>query len=436
MTTSVHSQRRSTAGAVLGWLRLIAATLGEIYLILLLALVVIAFLPTAFGWQATVVQTNSMQPRIAPGDVALTAPWTTKDPVPLGGVVSYLSPAEAEPDGAEKIRLHRIVADNGDGTYTTAGDANANVDSVPLAPEQIIGQGRLLVEHIGLPSVWAKTGQYGALMFWAGLTVAALVVVFVAKRDEDDGVTEHPDLASSGASDELDCRPVATPTRRAALGALGTVAVLTLALRSVPESHAAFSARTSSGGSTWVYEGVPAPDLGRAAAYGGLASVRVSSTGGGGNSHIRGLAGTDADALRDARALYSDWSSRLPTGSLDLSTQPTVAPGTHSVVGDLPAGGTLRIDAGGDPEAIIVLHAASLTVGQGARMVLSGGARAANVFWLVAGGISMGRSTATAGSFLSASGDVTLDKDAVVDGRVIALNGAISLFHATIRVPA
>lgn len=186
MTVPSETQQRPMMGTLSDWLRLIGATIAEMYLIMTLTLVAIALLPAVLGWQATVVQTGSMRPHIDPGDVVVAAPWSSEQPVPVGGVVSFRSPAEAEPDGIERIRLHRIVEDRGDGTFTTAGDANAVADSTPLSPEQITGQARLLVPYIGLPSLWVRTGQIGPLLLWGVGTMLALGAVYRNHRADDD----------------------------------------------------------------------------------------------------------------------------------------------------------------------------------------------------------------------------------------------------------
>ncbi len=111
-----------------------AGIIAQVYLGLLLTLVAIAIVPAARGWHATVIQTGSMQPHIDPGDVVVSSALSDDAPVPVGGVVQYRSPATAEPDHVARLRMHRIVTANDDGTYVTAGDANAEVDSTP--PDQ------------------------------------------------------------------------------------------------------------------------------------------------------------------------------------------------------------------------------------------------------------------------------------------------------------
>jgi signal peptidase I len=165
-----------------GWAVFLAATAARLYLGVLLSFAVIAVLPALAGWQASVVRSGSMEPHISTGDVVVVAGFGNDDPVPVGGVVRFASPAEAEPDGQAKARLHRVVGVNTDGTFITAGDANADVDSMPLRRDQIIGQPGLLVPSIGLPGLWLDTGNLAALALWASPTLAAVVAAIYGPR--------------------------------------------------------------------------------------------------------------------------------------------------------------------------------------------------------------------------------------------------------------
>lgn len=110
-----------------GWAVFLAATVSRLYLGVLLSPAVIAILPAVIGWQASVVRSGSMEPHMSTGDVVVAATFSNSEPVPVGGVVRFTSSSAAEPDGQEKSRLHRIVGVNPDGTFITAGDANAEV---------------------------------------------------------------------------------------------------------------------------------------------------------------------------------------------------------------------------------------------------------------------------------------------------------------------
>lgn len=159
------------------WAWVGAAALSRAYVSLLVTLVAIATLPSLLGWQASVVQSGSMMPSIHPGDIAVTMPLPASRPVPIGRVVSFTSSAGSNADGEPSIRLHRIVADNQDGTFATRGDANIDTDSESLVRSQIVGQARLLIPDIGLPSLWLQRGQTDLFVIWALATMCAVSIV-------------------------------------------------------------------------------------------------------------------------------------------------------------------------------------------------------------------------------------------------------------------
>lgn len=183
-----------------GWLRFLAALTSRLYLGVMLCLALFAVLPVLFGWHGTVVQSGSMEPHISRGDVVLASPLDAGSPVPMGGVVEYRSPAEAEPSGIEKTRLHRIVGENTDGTFVTAGDANVDVDSTPITKEQINGQARLLIPWVGLPGLWLASGDFSPLALWSLLTLAAVAAAVLGVTncrtvEDDDGDRDGDDVS-------------------------------------------------------------------------------------------------------------------------------------------------------------------------------------------------------------------------------------------------
>lgn len=231
-----------------GWALFLASVASRLYLGVLLSLALIAVLPALLGWHGTVVQSGSMEPHISAGDVVLAAGFGTAQKIPVGGVVEFTSPAEAEPGGVEKTRLHRIVAENPDGTFVTAGDANSEVDSTPLERGQITGQARLLVPAVGLPGLWLNSGNLPALAWWSVLTLLAVVVAVFGVRTAEQEDEEGDEDEDGGTT------PPAPTSRswkaRAAVGIVGALAVLIIAT-STAFSSAAFTAATANAANTF-----------------------------------------------------------------------------------------------------------------------------------------------------------------------------------------
>lgn len=163
-------------------LRLIAGVLGRAWLWFLGACLAISLLPILLGWHSYVIVTGSMEPGISAGDVVLASPNPEIDPVitegerppsnpPLvGRVVSF-----DDPGREGHILTHRVVYIDEDGALVTKGDANPTVDSVPVPRESVTGLGRLLVQFVGLPVVWLKTGDWLPMLLHLIILVGAVV---------------------------------------------------------------------------------------------------------------------------------------------------------------------------------------------------------------------------------------------------------------------
>jgi len=222
-----------------------------------------------------------------------------------------------------------------------------------------------------------------------------------------------------------------------------------LALVLLVGCHGGVSSRSRLGGS----EGRGPVSLGRAASYGVLAGTAVASTG---NTVVVGDLGVspgkivtgyptvrgtiDMDSLKsavaqeDLAAAFDDAAGRsagVVGISGDLGGQ-TLTPGLYSSSSALSISGTLTLDARGDPNALFIIQVPSrLGTGTGSQVVLSGGADAFNVTWVVLGSTDLGADSAFQGSILAGQ-SITLGTGAVIEGRALALSGAVTLDNNTI----
>lgn len=128
-----------------------------------------AVMPALFGWQVTTVASGSMEPRIMTGDVVVAAPV---DPDSFGpGRVLLV----ADPDHDARLRLHRLVRTEDDGSLRLRGDANGAEDASTVEPAEVRGVGVIRVPWIGLPGMWLGQGEWlalGALVVGAGVLLA------------------------------------------------------------------------------------------------------------------------------------------------------------------------------------------------------------------------------------------------------------------------
>ncbi|MEZ5114750.1 MAG: signal peptidase I [Candidatus Nanopelagicales bacterium] len=167
------------------WPRVAGAVLARVVLALGVGLLLWATAPALLGWSAQVVLTESMSPRVNPGDVVLAV---DVDPATLraGQVILF-----RDPENPGRSLVHRIADVGEDGSLTTRGDHNQSPDAAPVTPDLVEGLARLRVPFAGLPVLWATQGRWFSLLL---LVVAALALVRIAAADRDR-------TASAGAQD-------------------------------------------------------------------------------------------------------------------------------------------------------------------------------------------------------------------------------------------
>lgn len=101
----------------------------------------------------------------------------------------------------------------------------------------------------------------------------------------------------------------------------------------------------------------------------------------------------------------------------------------------LRTGGTLILDADGDPGAVFVFQAGStLKALSGSQILLRNGARSCNVFWQVGSSATLGTGSRFVGTVLAYQ-SITAETGANVVGRLLARNGAVTLDTNTITRP-
>jgi type VI secretion system secreted protein VgrG len=156
----------------------------------------------------------------------------------------------------------------------------------------------------------------------------------------------------------------------------------------------------------------------------------------GGTIHTADTNATGAQA--DLTTAYNDAAGRTPTvppiSVIRGST--TLAPGVYMAPSSLAVGGSLTLDAHGDPNAVFIFQAGStLITDTGTTISLTNGAQACNVFWQVGSSATLNTSTTFQGTILALTSISVLTGDTIT-GRALARNGAVTLDDDTITRPS
>jgi len=142
----------------------------------------------------------------------------------------------------------------------------------------------------------------------------------------------------------------------------------------------------------------------------------------------------------DLLIAYNAAAGSTPTTTFgaihDLGGQ-TLTPGVYNDPSSFGITGTLTLNANGNVNAVWIFQAGSTLITQsGSQVLLIGGAQAANVFWQVGTSATFLTSSVFVGNVL-ADTSITVGLGSVIDGRVLAINGAVTFDGGnTIAIPA
>lgn len=129
-------------------------------------------------------------------------------------------------------------------------------------------------------------------------------------------------------------------------------------------------------------------------------------------------------AVADMEIAYQDAQSRPNTdaGRINLKSGliggETMTPGVYTFGSDITIHSDVTLD-GGSKDVFIIQSSGALTMAAGTSIVLTGGAKASNIVWAVAGNVALGEGAVMQGTILCQT-DVALVTGAVLNGRVLA----------------
>ncbi len=155
----------------------------------------------------------------------------------------------------------------------------------------------------------------------------------------------------------------------------------------------------------------------------GFGSVTLNGTNHSGDAITQAAKGDLLDA-------YNDVAGRTPDilfGPIFDMGGMTLESGVYNGSSSLGVTGILTLDAMGDPNAVWIFQAGStLVTATGSEILLINGAQASNVFWQVGSSATLGTGSDFSGTILAQT-SITLETGAVLEGRALALDGAVTL---------
>ena len=135
----------------------------------------------------------------------------------------------------------------------------------------------------------------------------------------------------------------------------------------------------------------------------------------------------------DLILLYNELVARAttkpdPTGAYVTET---LLPGVYHSTTAASIGGDLTLDGNGDPDARFIIKTdGAFTMAAGARILLTNGTQAKNVFWVIGGDAAIAAGTEARGTFLCFTGGaVSMGANCVLEGRVLTQAGAITTLN-------
>jgi hypothetical protein len=146
------------------------------------------------------------------------------------------------------------------------------------------------------------------------------------------------------------------------------------------------------------------------------------------------------EAKMDLTAAFDDAAGRTPAETIaDGVLAGTWLPGLYKDNGapaSLGLTGTMILDAQGDSDAVWIFQSASTLVAEvDSRVILTNGAQAGRVFWLVGSSATLKTSSQFSGTILALTA-ITMDTASTLTGRALAQNAAITVNGQFVQLPS
>jgi hypothetical protein len=155
------------------------------------------------------------------------------------------------------------------------------------------------------------------------------------------------------------------------------------------------------------------------------------------SEYAQEITSVTATAAADLAILYAELMALTPTVTNHASTYglgETLGPGVYTQAAASSINGTLTLN-GGPTDIFVFRCAGALTTANDATIVLTGGAVSNNVWWVAEGAISTDTDAVIRGSLLANQAAVSPGARTAIEGRLLAVNGAIATNRAVLTAP-
>lgn len=146
---------------------------------------------------------------------------------------------------------------------------------------------------------------------------------------------------------------------------------------------------------------------------------------------------TTATAATDLLGAYNQLIATVPTitnHAPAFGNGETLLSNIYEILGASSIAGILTLDAQDNPNAIFIFKVGgAFTSAASATIILTNGASANNIFWVIEGAVSFAANTVAKGTFISHSGAISFGVNTNLYGRALTLNGAIDTYATTLN---
>jgi len=156
------------------------------------------------------------------------------------------------------------------------------------------------------------------------------------------------------------------------------------------------------------------------------------------NGNIHDQDGASGQCTTDLLSLYNQLNSTTPTFSIapSLGNGQNLVAGVYHIAGASTLNLNLTLNAQGNANAVFIFQIqGALSTGTNAKVKLSNGAQACNVFWKVEGTVGMAAGTTMRGTVIANNQAITMNTNDTLEGRALSTSGAVTVSGSMVYTP-